>query len=477
MDRPGRKGPNGEESDTTVRHVKARHQMAIEQMELPLANRGEAPRVERRGEAGATADGLGRSGADDLMEQVVARSNLARALKRVQQNQGSAGIDGMTVDELPSYLREHWGGIREALLAGTYQPSAVRRHQIPKAGGGVRTLGIPTGLDRFIQQAVLQVLQPRFDPTFSESSYGFRPGRSAHDAVCQAQRYVQSGRRWVVDVDLVQFFDRVNHDVLMGKLSQRITDRRVLGLIRRYLEAGIMVHGVVQERAEGTPQGGPLSPLLANVLLDGVDKALERRGHWFVRYADDCNVYVRSRRAGERVMRALVGLYTRLHLQINVDKSAVARVWDRSFLGFRFWVAPGRVIKRRIAPTALAKLKDRIRALTTRSGGRSIEQVVTELRRYLVGWRAYFRLADTPQVFAQVEQWLHRRLRALHLKHWKRGSTVFRELRRRGVSQHVAAMAARFAHNWWRTARHQALHLALSTSYFDQLGVPRLASR
>jgi group II intron reverse transcriptase/maturase len=409
------------------------------------------------------------------MEQIVARSNLARALKRVRQNQGSAGTDGMTVKELLPYLRDHWPRIREELLTGRYQPSAVRQHQIPKAGGGMRTLGIPTVLDRFIQQAVLQVLQPRFDPTFSESSYGFRPGRRAHDAVCQAQRYVQGGRRWVVDVDLEKFFDRVNHDVLMGKLSQRIADRRLLVLFRRYLEAGIMAQGVVQERSEGTPQGGPLSPLLANVLLDEVDQELERRGHRFARYADDCNVYVRSERAGKRVLEALVGLYAKLKLRINTEKSAVARVWDRQFLGFSFWVAPGRVVKRRVAPKALAKLKDRLRALTARSGGRSIEQVLIPLRRYLIGWRAYFRLADTPHVFAQLEEWLHRRLRAIHLKHWKRGSTVFRELRRRGVSRRVAARAAHFTGNWWRVAGHPALHLALPTSYFDRLGLPRLA--
>jgi len=451
---------------------------SIAQIELALEATSEARQSWRSGEARPTAQRPDRSGDDDrLMEQVVERSNLARALKRVRQNQGSAGVDGMRVDELAPYLRDHWPGLREALLAGTYQPSAVRHHQIPKGDGRMRTLGIPTVLDRFIQQAVLQVLQPRFDPTFSESSYGFRPGRRAHDAVCQAQRYVQSGRRWVVDVDLASFFDRVNHDVLMGKLSQRITDRRLLALIRRYLEAGVMANGVVQERYEGTPQGGPLSPLLANVLLDDVDKALERRGHRFVRYADDCNVYVRSRRAGDRVMEALVGLYAKLRLRVNVEKSAVARAWDRQFLGFSFWVAPGRVIKRRVAPTALRKMKGRLRAITTRSGGRSIAQVVAMLRRYLVGWRAYFRLADTPRVFAELEQWLHRRLRALHLKHWKRGSTVYRELRRRGVSGHVAAMAARFTGNWWRVAGHAALHLALPTSYFDQLGVPRLVAR
>jgi RNA-directed DNA polymerase len=298
-------------------------------------------------------------------------------------------------------------------------------HEIPKVGRRVRQLGIPTVLDRFIQQALLQVLQPRFDPTFSAYSYGFRPGRRAHDAVCQAQRYIQAGHRWVVDVDLAEFFDRVNHDVLLGKLAQRIADRRVLGLIRRYLEAGVLLNGVVVERHEGTPQGGPLSPLLANVLLDDVDQELMRRGHRFVRYADDCNVYVQSQRAGERVMEALVGLYATLRLRINPAKSTVARVWERQFLGFSFWVAPGRVIKRRVAPKALNALKDRVRQITRRSGGRSIGQVVAELRSYLVGWRAYFRLADTPGIFADVQQWLHRRLRALHLNHWKRVARSF----------------------------------------------------
>jgi group II intron reverse transcriptase/maturase len=449
--------------------------MPSEQLELALGGKGEAPMAQRSGEAGPTARGTARSGADDLMSHVVERSNLARALKRVRRNKGSAGSDGMTVDELLPYLREHWAGIREALLAGTYQPSVVRQHQIPKAGGGVRTLGIPTVLDRFIQQAVLQVLQPRFDPTFSESSYGFRPGRKAHDAVCQAQRYVQSGRRWVVDIDLEKFFDRVNHDVLMGKLSQRIADRRLLRLIRRYLEAGIMANGVRQERHEGTPQGGPLSPLLANVLLDDVDKGLERCGHRFARYADDCNVYVRSERAGKRVMEALVGLYAKLRLRVNADKSAVAKVWDRSFLGFSLWVAPGRVIKRRVAPENLTRMKERVRQITRRSGGRSLTQVIAELRSYLVGWKAYFRLADTPGVFADVDKWLHRRLRMLHLKQWKRGRTAYRELHRRGIGGAALWIAARYARSWWHVAAHKALQIGLPISYFDQLGVPRLA--
>ena len=455
----------------------AMHQMSDDQLELPLEGRGEAPRAERSGEVVAAFQRIERSGDDDLMDRIVERRNLLRALKRVRQNQGSPGVDGLTVDELPAYLRDHWPRVREQLLTGRYQPSVVKRVEIPKPDGGVRTLGIPTVLDRFIQQAVLQVLQPRFDPSFSESSYGFRPGRSAHDAVCQAQRYVQSGRRWVVDVDLEKFFDRVNHDVLMGLLAKRIADARVLRLIRRYLEAGVMCNGVAQERHEGTPQGGPLSPLLANVLLDVVDKQLERRGHRFARYADDCNVYVRSKRAGERVMLGLTRLYAKLKLRVNTTKSAVAPVWQRTFLGFRFWVAPGKLVKRRVAPTALMAMKERVRQITSRNGGRSLAQVVAALRSYLTGWKAYFRLADTPNVFLGVDQWLHRRLRMLLLKQWKRGRTIYRELHRRGVGGAALGMAARFGRSWWHVAAHKALQIAFPVRYFDQLGVPRLCPR
>jgi len=411
------------------------------------------------------------------MERVIERGNLLRALKRVQQNQGSPGVDGLTVEELPDYLREHWPAIRERLLAGRYQPNAVRRCEIPKPGGGVRQLGIPTVLDRFIQQALLQVLQPAIDPTFSEHSYGFRPGRRAHDAVCQAQRYVQGGRRWVVDVDLEKFFDRVNHDVLMGRLAKRIADARVLKLIRRYLTAGIMTDGIVLDRHEGTPQGGPLSPLLANVLLDEVDKELERRGHRFVRYADDCNVYVRSKRAGERVMQSLVRLYAKLKLRVNESKSAVARAWERSFLGYSFWVAPGRTIKRRVSPKALMAMKERVRQITSRNGGRSIAHVVAELRSYLVGWKEYFRLADTPGVFEGVDQWLHRRMRMVILKQWKGGTTAYRELRTRGLSDRSARAAAAHVSRWWRMATHGALKTVFPVQYFDQLGVPHLCTR
>jgi group II intron reverse transcriptase/maturase len=405
------------------------------------------------------------------MELVVERDNLARALKRVRKNKGRPGVDGMAVDDLLPYLREHWEQIRESLLTGGYQPQPVRRVEIPKNGGGVRMLGIPTVLDRFIQQAVLQVLQPIFDPTFSEHSYGFRPGRSAHQAVRAAQQYVQAGRRWVVDVDLEKFFDRVNHDVLMGKLENRIGDRRLLRIIRRYLEAGIMADGVVVERHEGTPQGGPLSPLLANVLLDSVDKELERRGHAFARYADDCNVYVRSRRAGERVMAALRGLYARLRLRVNEDKSAVARVWDRKFLGYSMWVAKGRVVKLRVAPKALKEMKERVRQITSRNGGRSMKQVCRELGMYLRGWKQYFALADTPRIFEGLDEWIHRRLRMVQLKQWKRGRTAFRELRTRGVPEWLAVRVARFAVKRWRVAAHGGLHVAFPVDYFVDMGV------
>lgn len=467
-----REGPNEQEGESTVSLEDAMRQKT-RQLELPLEGRGEAPRCQRSGEASTAADGDERPGTIHLMEEVIERGNAKAALKRVRQNKGSPGVDGMTVDELPEYLVEHWEEIRERLLSGTYQPTPVKRQEIPKSGGGVRELGIPTALDRFVQQAILQVLQPRFDPTFSEHSHGFRPGRRAHDAVCEAQRYIQEGRRVVVDVDLEKFFDRVNHDVLMGKLAGRIEDKRMLGLIRRYLEAGVMVNGVVVERVEGTPQGGPLSPLLANVLLDEVDKELERRGHAFVRYADDCNVYVRSRRAGEDVMETLRRLYARLRLKVNEAKSAVARPWDRKFLGYSFWVAPGRKVKRRVAPKALEAMKDRVRVITARNGGRSMDRVIAELRSYLVGWKAYFRLAETPNVLLDLDKWIRHRLRLVQLKQWKRGTTTFRELRARGLSRVTAAKVAANTRSWWRNAS-MAIHIGMPTSDYDRAGVPRL---
>lgn len=414
-------------------------------------------------------------GASDLMERVVSRPNLQAALKRVRQNKGSPGIDGMRVEELADDLRARWPALREQLLAGCYQPRAVLRRAIPKSGGGMRELGIPTVLDRFIQQALLQILGPAIDPSFSQHSYGFRPGRRAHEAIIAAQCYIQAGRHWVVDVDLEKFFDRVNHDVLMSKLAARIADRRVLGLIRRYLEAGVMVHGVVMERHEGTPQGGPLSPLLANVLLDEVDRGLERSGHAFVRYADDCNVYVRSRRAGERVMRWLQGRYGKLKLRINESKSAVAEAKGRKFLGYTIWRAPDGQFKRAVARTALSEMKVRVRRMTARTVGRSIKQVTEELRRYLLGWREYFRLAQTPRVFGTLDGWLRHRLRALHLKHWRHGPVIYRELRARGMCAAEAAMVAGNARRWWY-ASGCLLNRALPNRYFDQLGIPRLAA-
>jgi group II intron reverse transcriptase/maturase len=445
------------------------------QLELPFESRGEAPRVERSEEEPTAACEDERSGASGLMERVVSRPNLQAALKRVRKNKGSSGIDGMTVDELPDHLRLNWPALREQLLMGQYRPAMVRQQLIPKSGGGMRKLGIPTVLDRFIQQALLQVLQPMFDDSFSQHSHGFRPGRRAHDAVVEAQRYVQQGRSIVVDVDLEQFFDRVNHDVLMGKLSKRIGDRRVLGLIRRYLEAGILANGLAMERYEGTPQGGPLSPLLANVLLDEVDQELEKRGHAFVRYADDCNVYVRSRRAGERVMGLLKRLYAKLRLRVNASKSAVDWAGRRKLLGYSFWVAAGHVVKRRVSAKALAALKDRVRGITRRTGGRSVNQVVTELRVYLTGWKQYYRLADTPGIFAQLDKWLRHRLRAIHLKHWKRGPTIYRELRRRGLCHAAAVKVAANGRRWWHNSA-MAINIAFPIHYFDQLGLPRLAT-
>jgi RNA-directed DNA polymerase len=467
-----REGLNGEESETLVSLGNALPQKT-RQLVLPLEAQGEALGAERSVEASLATHDNERLGTG-LMELVCERRNLQAALKRVRKNKGSAGIDGMTVDDLGPHLKTHWPMLREQLLTGTYQPSLVRRHAIPKSDGGIRELGIPTVLDRFIQQAILQVLSPCFDMGFSEYSYGFRPGRSAHDAVVQAQRYVQQGRRIVVDVDLEKFFDRVNHDVLMGRLANRIKDKRLLGLIRRYLEAGMMASGVVMRREEGTPQGGPLSPLLANILLDEVDKELEKRGHSFVRYADDLNIYVRSKRAGERVMEALRGLYAKLKLRINESKSAVARATERKFLGFSFWVAPGREVKRRVAPQALSRFKDRVREITRRVAGQSLAHVCERLRVYMVGWKGYFRLADTPRVFADIDGWIRHRLRALQLKQWKRGTTIYRELRARGLSSSAARQVAANGRRWWRNSSMK-INVALPNKLFEGMGLPRLA--
>ena len=420
-----------------------------------------------RGETDSTGQGL--------LYRALARGNLQRAWKRVKANKGAAGVDGLSIEQTAERLLTEWARIRAQLLSGLYRPSRVRRVMIAKPDGSQRELGIPTVTDRLIQQALLQVLQPLLDPGFSEHSYGFRPGRRAHDAVLAAQAYVQSGRRIVVDVDLEKFFDRVNHDILIERLRKRVPDQGVLRLIRAYLNSGILDGGLVMQRHEGTPQGGPLSPLLANVLLDEVDKELERRGHCFVRYADDCNVYVHSRRAGERVMALLRRLYARLRLRINEAKSRVSSVFaGRKFLGYSFWVAPKGEIKRTVAKKALETFKQRVRQLSRRSCGRSLQQVVERLSSYLEGWKGYYRLAQTSRVWQMLDEWLRHRLRAIQLKQWKQGKTMFRELRALGASRTVAQRVAANSRRWWCNSG-KLLNRVLNLAWFDRLGLARLS--
>lgn len=414
------------------------------------------------------------SNTSSLMEEVVDPENAKRALKKVLQNKGAPGVDGMTVEKLPGYLKGNWQTIRKQLLTGSYAPNAVRRVDISKPGGGTRQLGIPTAVDRFIQQAMQQVLQRHWDESFSNSSFGFRPGRSAHQAVQQAQKHVGSGLQFVVDIDLEKFFDRVNHDVLMGLLSKRTNDKRVLKTIRGYLNAGVMENGLVQARDEGTPQGGPLSPLLSNVMLDVLDKELERRGHKFVRYADDSNIYVASERAGQRVMKSITSFLTRkLKLKVNADKSAVDRPSQRKFLGFTF--SSGRTLKRKIAPQAISRMKKKIRELTRKTKGRSLTQIAEALRRYLLGWRGYFGFCETPSTLQRLDQWIRRRLRRFVWSQWKRGSKRFAELRNRGIGKDLAAQTAGSCHGPWRLSNSPALAIALPNSYFAELGIPTLA--
>ena len=445
-------------------------------MAFAEVSRSEAPRDSVAGTESFAAKREAESPASEqLMEEVCGRQNCRQALARVKRNKGSAGVDGMTVEQLPAYLKQHWPAIREQLLRGTYKPQPVKRVEIPKPDGGVRKLGIPTVLDRFIQQAVMQVLQGRWDRTFSKYSYGFRPGRSAHQAVTKAQQYIAEGYRWVVDLDLEKFFDRVNHDKLMGKIAKRINDQQLLKLIRAFLRAGVMEGGLVSPVDEGTPQGGPLSPLLSNIVLDELDRELERRGHRFVRYADDSNIYVRSQRAGERVMRSIKQFITRqLKLKVNEQKSAVARPGERKFLGFSFtWQ---REPKRRIAPKAIARFKQRVRELTRRTRGVSVETMVAQLGRYLTGWRGYFGFCQTPSVMQRLEQWLRRRLRSVVWKQWKYTRVRFAELRKRGMSKDLAAQTAGSAHGPWRLSNSPALSIALPNAYFASLGLPRLVA-
>jgi RNA-directed DNA polymerase len=446
------------------------------ELNLGIGAKGEAPSTAaQETEARAAKTRLEHPAvAEPSMEAVVERENLKKALTRVKRNKGAAGIDGMTVEDLPAYLKDNWLTTRAQLLEGTYKPQPVRRVEIPKASGGMRQLGIPTVLDRFIQQAVMQVLQADWDGTFSEMSLGFRPGRSAHQAVEQAQAYIASGHAVVVDIDLEKFFDRVNHDILMGLVAKRVADKRILKLVRGFLTAGVLEGGLVSPTEEGTPQGGPLSPLLSNLMLDVLDKELEKRGHRFVRYADDCNIYVRSQKAGERVMAGIEKfLAKRLKLKVNKAKSAIARPSVRKFLGFSFTI--GRQPRRRIASQVLARCKAKVRELTRRTRGWSLAQVIKELSTYLIGWRGYFGFCQTPSVLRTLDEWIRRRLRAIAWKQWKYGRARFAELRRRGVGRALAAQTAGSPHGPWRLAQSPALAIALPTAYLRSLGLACVA--
>jgi len=450
-----------------------------EVLAFPVEGRSEAPKTTGKGTETLMAKRQSESlaGTERLMEEVCELENSVQALQRVKANKGSPGVDGMTVDELPDYLKQHGLEIGEQLRNGTYQPRPVRRVEIPKPdGSGVRKLGIPCVLDRFVQQAVLQVLQKRWDPTFSEHSHGFRPGHSAKHAVREAQQYIAEGHSWVVDLDLEKFFDRVNHDRLLAAVAERVADKRMLKLIRAFLEAGVMEDGLVSPVDEGTPQGGPLSPLLSNLVLDELDRELERRGHRFVRYADDSNIYVDSERAGQRVMESVTRFIThRLKLKVNQAKSAVARPRQRKFLGFSF--TSERKPRRRIAPKTIVRFKERIRELTRRTRGISLTQMVKEIATYLRGWLGYFGDCQTPWVLQSLESWLRRRLRSVVWKQWKRGRTRFRELRKRGVRKDLAAKTAGSPQGPWRLANSPALGIALPNAYFAQLGLPPMTVR
>ncbi|ASS87041.1 group II intron reverse transcriptase/maturase [Geobacillus lituanicus] len=410
------------------------------------------------------------------MKQVLSRENLLRALKQVEKNKGSHGTDGMSVKDLRRHLVEHWDAIRHALEEGTYEPCPVRRVEIPKPNGGVRLLGIPTVTDRFIQQAIAQVLTPIFDPSFSEHSYGFRPGRRGHDAVKKAKQYIQEGYTWVVDIDLEKFFDRVNHDKLMGILAKRIPDKILLKLIRKYLQAGVMINGVVMETQEGTPQGGPLSPLLSNILLDELDKELEKRGHKFVRYADDCNIYVRTKKAGERVMKSITAfIEKKLRLKVNETKSAVDRPWRRKFLGFSF--TPSKEPKIRIAKESIRRMKQRIRTMTSRSKPIPMPERIEQLNQYILGWSGYFSLAETPSVFKELDGWIRRRLRMCQWKEWKLPRTRVRKLQSLGVPKQKAYEWGNTRKKYWRVAASPILHKALGNSYWESQGLKSLYQR
>lgn len=415
---------------------------------------------------------------DRMMEEVLERENLKDALKQVIKNGGAPGIDGMTVEDLPAYLKASWQTIRDQLLKGSYKPRPVRRVEIPKPGSDKkRKLGIPSCLDRFIQQALQQVLQRHWDETFSNHSYGFRPRKSAHQAIAKAQEYIAEGYRYVVDLDLASFFDRINHDVLIGLVAKRVKDRRVIKLIRAFLNAGVMENGLVKPTDEGAPQGGPLSPILSNLMLHELDRELEKRNHKFVRFADDQNIYVRSKRAGERVMVSITKfLEKKLRLQVNKEKSAVARPWERKFLGFSF--TNNKEPKRRISPQALVRVKQRIREITSRKRGHTLEQIIKELKTYLNGWLGYFGFCQTPSVLAELEQWIRRKLRCLVWKRWKTGGTRYAKLRQFGLTPTQAAEGAGDGkHGPWHMSRTPPINQALPIKYFENLGLPRLRCR
>ncbi len=424
-------------------------------------------------EVGTAADGQTKAEGLRLMDAVVERNNLWQAYERVMRNKGAAGVDGLTVADFKAWLQQHWPNVRAALLAGEYMPMAIRKVEIPKPNGGVRTLGIPTVLDRLIQQALLQVLQPEFDPGFSDHSYGFRPGRNAWQAVQQAQSYIREGRRWVVDLDLEKFFDRVNHDILISRIARKVRDERVLKLIRRYLEAGMMSEGMVSERTQGTPQGGPLSPLLSNILLTDLDRELERRGHRFCRYADDCNIYVSSEKAGQHAMNSITGyLERKLRLQVNRDKSAVARPWERKFLGYSFtWHHKARL---KIADGSLKRLKDKVRAIVVGNASRNLVDAIEELNPVLRGWTSYFRLTEVKGVLQDLDGWIRRKLRCMLWRQWKRPATRRKRLQARGLDDQRAWKSAVNGRGPWWNAGASHMNAAYPKSFFDVLGLVSL---
>src|SRR6266581_1622059 len=440
------------------------------ELDLPMPGRGEAPRRETQEVEAVTASAERESPAstEHLMEAICDPDNIEAALDAVVRNKGAAGIDGITVKQLPGILRTRWPEIERQLLQGRYRPQPVRRVRIPKPAGGTRNLGIPTVIDRVIQQAILLRLQPLWDPTFSEHSYGFRPGRSAHQAVAQAQAYVIEGYRFVVDIDLAKFFDRVNHDRLMAAVAARVSDRRLLRLIRSYLTAGVLDNGLFEDSREGTPQGGPLSPLLSNLVLNELDRELQRRGHRFVRYADDCNIYVRSEKAGRRVMESLTRfIERRLKLQINTEKSAVARPWHRSFLGFTVKDDPA--FRRCIADKAVARFKDRVRERTRRHRGVSLEKMIADLNPFVRGWAGYFGFSQWREL-PSLDGWIRRRLRCVAWVQWKTRSRRYRELRRLKVSERSASAAIFSPKGPWRLSFSEALHRAFTKARFRRLG-------